>query len=188
MVYESCAEAGPEACALYAPDAAGVKVRADAIFAKLKKGPLPVLPAKNATHTSNGANYGLVDYAMARGLVFKFLYSPYGKKGMNAALVVSALAAVEKGDGRPLWDLASVYRTKDFKCECDKDKDTEPQAQLREESALAIACSDGDVVDDSIVELQAHYEDMAKMSGFAELWDLRINCAFVHHFSAQASY
>jgi hypothetical protein len=184
MVYESCVEAGPESCALHAPNAAGVKARADTIFTKLKTGPLPVLPAKNAT---SALEYGLVDYVMVRSLVFQFLYSPYDKKGMNAAIVASALAAIEHGDGRPLWDLASAYRTKDFKCDCDKDRDFKPPRYTKV-SNLAITCSDADAVEDNVAGLQAHYENMAKMSSFAELFDVRVNCACVRVYNTRLRY
>jgi hypothetical protein len=179
MFYQACVDAGPDECALHNSDAAGVKERVDSIFAALKSRPIPIHARKNSTVTSDMADYGLVDYRMARSLTFRFLYAPYGSKGLDAAALSRALAATETGDGRSLWDLAARVRQKEFRCNCDQDEDKEEtrQAQMDREGTLAIACSDGDVVNDSLEELQNHYEGMAKMSSFAELWNIRITCA-----------
>jgi hypothetical protein len=182
MFYEACFEAGPDACALYETTVDAVESRVENIFAKLKARPIPVY-APAATKSTSSVNYGLTDYAVARNIVFQFLYGPYGSRGHNATAVANGLAAAEKGDGRPLWDLTKDSLT-DFKCECGKDEPgTEPIGGR--ETTLAIACSDGDVVDDGVEELQAHYEEMAKQSSFAELWNIRIQCAYVSDYGLQ---
>lgn len=181
MFYQACVEAGPDECALYASDTAAVKQRVDSIFITLKNRPIPIHARKNSNATSDMADYGIVDYKMARALTFQFLYSPYGSKGLEAASIARALAATEVGDGRPLWELAAIIRQKEFRCNCDQDKEETPQARMDREGTLSIACSDGDVVNDSLEELQTHYEGMAKMSSFAELWNIRIGCASVGH-------
>jgi hypothetical protein len=116
----------------------------------------------------------LVDYGMARQVVFQYLYGPYGSRGMNASTAAAALAATEVRNGRPLLDLAKSLRA-EFKCECGKDGAR--QDLSGRESTFAIACSDGDDVEDSVEELHAHYEKMAKFSSFAELWSVRVQCS-----------
>jgi hypothetical protein len=176
MFYEACVEAGPDACALHETTVGAVESRVENIFAKLKAQPIPVY-APAASKSTSSVNYGLTDYAVARNIVFQFLYGPYGGGGYNATAVANGLAAAEKGDGRPLWDLKKETLT-DFKRECGKD---EPRTELYggKETTLAIACSDGDIVDDSVDELQMHYEEMAKQSSFAEFWNWRVQCAYV---------
>jgi hypothetical protein len=173
MFFAACSEAGPDACALHESSADAVKARASNIFAGLKDRPLPVRAQTNAVGAST--EYGLVDYAFTRGIVFQWLYHPYGA-GRNASAVAGALAAAERGDGRPLWDMAKGALV-DNKCECG-DKRRAP-AGREYERTLAIACSDGDVVDDSLGELREHFERMAQDSSFAESWSLRLICSCV---------
>jgi hypothetical protein len=182
MFYEACVEAGPDACALHETTVDAVESRVENIFAKLKARPIPVY-APAATKSTSSVNYGLTDYAIARNIVFQFLHSPYGDLGHNATAVANGLAAAERGDGRPLWDLTKDTLT-DFKCECGKDEPATKRLGGRE-TTLAIACSDGDVVDDNVDELQMHHEEMAKQSSFAELWDMRIQCAYVSYSMLQ---
>jgi hypothetical protein len=140
----------------------------------LKKRPLAV-PAVNDT-IGTSTDYGLVDYQAARRVVFQWLYKPY----TAAHTVAAALAATEAGDGRPLWEL-SKSALLDYHCDCGSkrpdDGGPSVRSQVGREKTLAIACSDGDVVEDSLDELQEHYEGMAKDSAFAEMWSMRLSCS-----------
>jgi hypothetical protein len=198
MFYDACAASDPKTCALHESTGAAVKARTEAIFAQLKARPMAVLPLRSSVNSNSTADgfgadtdqdisdagklqYGIVDYASARHLVFQFLYKPYaagqGVGNTNATSLAHALAAVEHGNGRPLFELAQALEGKEFRCECDKDKEPETTAIDGRETTLAIACSDGDVVEDSVEELQKHYEGMAEMSSLAEFWGVRVQCS-----------
>jgi hypothetical protein len=170
MFYLACAEAGPAACALHEPTAEAVKARTDKIFDSIKAHPIALLSNSNGTSASD---YGILDYRIVRGLVLLYLYSPYS---IAAPALARALAGIEHGNGKPFFDFASaLIQGVDFKCDCGM----EQSPLVFPEALLAVACSDGDVVDDSLEELQKHYEGMANSSSFAELWDIRIRCSYV---------
>ncbi|PSS36784.1 hypothetical protein PHLCEN_2v1415 [Hermanssonia centrifuga] len=170
--FESCAEAGPEACALHESSAEKIKSRLNSLYESLKYSPIPV-SAKGSDFTA--ADYGLVDYALVRKLIFGFLYAPYpGMRpgGVTPSALASALAAAENGNGLPLWDLQK-NGTEQFKCKCGGGANPVPRT---DGATVAIACGEGDVVEDSIEELQAHYEKMSQDSTFAELWTVHASC------------
>jgi hypothetical protein len=173
MIYAGCAEAGPEGCALHEPSAEAVKARVERIFAALKRSPLSVPPAPGAIGSSTA--YGTVDYALVRSSVFAFLYAPY----YGGSIFADILRAVEAGDGRPLWDLVRVGLL-DYRCECGEKTPRRAGGSFVGRDALpAVACSDGDPVEDSLDKLQEHYEGMAHDSTFAELWSIRMMCSCV---------
>jgi hypothetical protein len=178
MFYEACVEAGPDACALYRPTANEVQERTAKIFAALKERPIAVTAPVNAT--SAELEYGIVDYTMARSTVASVLYGPYGRYVVRPVLgssaLATALAAAEVGDGRPMWS-ANKGKLAQLECECDESAVPAPLAG--HETTLSIACGDADVVDDSVDELQKHFEGMAKFSDFAEWWDIHVSCAYV---------
>jgi pimeloyl-ACP methyl ester carboxylesterase len=176
LFYEACAAAGPDACALHMSTADEVQTRTQKIFAGLKQRPIPVVAPVNTT--SAQLEYGLVDYKMARSLVFTFLYGPYSNtpRAVNATVLATVLAGAEARNGRPLWDVNKATLT-ELKCGCDKSGT--PVNMVGRETGLAVACSDGDVVEDSIDELQTQYEGMAKFSDFAELWGMRVSCSYI---------
>jgi hypothetical protein len=176
MFYEACVHAGPDACALYKETADAVQSRTEKIFAALKERPIAVTAPSNTS--SSHLEYGLVDYRMAKSTVFKFLYAPYSGTSLsvNSTVLAAALAAAEARDGRPLWAVNKGALV-ELNCECDKP--STPPARGGLETTLAIACSDGDIVSDSLDELQTHYEGMAEFSGFAELWNIRVSCSYV---------
>jgi hypothetical protein len=173
MFYEACAHADLEACALHESTGAAVKARVEAIFSRLKTHPITVLP-----NIGEGQlQYGILDYASARNVVFMFLYKPYYPGPTSLA---HALAATERGNGRPMWELSQALKGKpEFRCHCGEDPEPETIFLGPPEQELAVSCSDGDKVDDTVEDLQEHFERMAKMSSFAELWPIRIQCSLV---------
>jgi hypothetical protein len=173
MFFAACSDAGPAACALHESSPDEVKERVSKIFADLKNRALPVRAETHAVGAST--EYGLVDYAFARGFVFQWLYHPYSAV-QNASAVASALAAVERGNGRPLWDMA---KGKLINNKCDCGGAWRLPSGRDDETTLAIACSDGDVVDDSLDELREYFENLAQASSFAELWPPRLMCSCV---------
>jgi hypothetical protein len=163
LFYESCVEAGPEACTLHDADAAKIHFRMEKVFKALKERPIAVPPQGNTT--SLQSDYGVVDYGMVRVFVFFFLYAPYAGRTTSAASLAAALAAVEKRDGRPFWDLVKGMRAT-VQCNCG---DGKPQDQRLHEPNMAISCSDKAFSNDSMEYLQARYERAAKVSSFAGL-------------------
>jgi hypothetical protein len=150
-----------------------VATRFNAIFSALKKEPIAVLLPKNQSSTVSSSDYGIVDYGLVRRIVFNYLYKPYGS-GLNSTTVAHILAAVEKGDGKPAWD-ASKAGQPALKCECPG----VPQPPAMGSASTAIACSDGEPVEDSPEDLEKHYERMAEDSSFADMWSIRATCMCV---------
>jgi hypothetical protein len=164
--YTACAQSTD--CALHESSATKVKDRLDAIFDNLRRTPVPV------PTNGSASSYGLVDYSAARSVVFGWLYKPYQKEPISPKTLADALAALEKGDGLPMWHLKAAAPL--LKCDCANVPKT---PTVTREASLAIACGDGKPVDDGVAELQAHFEGMAKDSSFAENWSLRTECAYV---------
>lgn len=173
MFYEECVEAGPDLCTLFELSADKVQARVDALFERLKVRPIAVsTDAKGST----GLDYGLVDYALVRRLVFAFLYTPYAPLAPtpNFASALSYwLSEAEKGNGQPLWNAVKGTQEQ-FKCRCPTPL---PSTNPGLDPTLAILCGDGDKVEDSIDEIEAHQSRMAQDSSFAELWPWRVICA-----------
>lgn len=169
----ACVEAGPDVCALYKSDSSAVKARIDAVFANLKNRPLAV--EGSGAPGSTPVDYGLVDYSVVRRLVFNFLYRPYSPGPLNATALAGALAAAEGGDGGPFWELQKA-RENAFLCECTS-APKPPRVADGAEVGLAVACGDGDVVGDSLEELQVHFDAVGKTSSFADMWTHRVRCS-----------
>lgn len=173
---DGCAEAGPKECALYEDSKEKVAARVDNLFAKLKTNPIPVPLPSNST---SATDYGIVDYGLVRGIVFQFLYKPYNSgasanRTISATKLAKALAAADNGDGLPLWDLQKAGRPS-LKCECPGAPKSAPLGSAH----LAIMCTDGEPVTDTLEELREHYEAMVKYSSFADVWAARVGCACV---------
>ncbi len=170
LFFKACVQAGRHRCALHEPTAQLVESRLERIFAALKKRPLAVPPLDH----DDKIGYGIVDYAAARQTVFRFMFSPYlgvGRKSPKATELASALAAVERGDGRPLWLLLQpVQQT--FRCDCSGEEEP-PLTTPDDPSARAIACGEADLYRDTVHELEDHYNRMAQDSNYADVWPNR---------------
>jgi hypothetical protein len=142
------------------------------ILDNLKQRTLPVSAEVNGTYQ----NYGLVDYKMARSVVFVMLYSPYGSNGVHLAPSVTyALAQAEKGNGLPLGELAGLVPTP-FRCECPSDNPPTQPLIFTPDTTYAIACGDGAVLNDTVEDLEKYFEKMSKDSEFADMWSIRSQC------------
>ncbi|EIN12405.1 alpha/beta-hydrolase [Punctularia strigosozonata HHB-11173 SS5] len=163
--YAACANS--TSCALHEPTPKAVKSRVDALFAELRKNPIPV--------SLNDTEYGLIDYTLARQVVFDWLRKPYQKTPLSAPSLASALAALERGDGAAMWAAHAPEST--IKCDCARDSLPTRLPGANRETTLAIACGDGKPVEHDLEELRAFYEEMAHDSNFAELWSAHLDCA-----------
>ncbi|KZT36575.1 hypothetical protein SISSUDRAFT_1049722 [Sistotremastrum suecicum HHB10207 ss-3] len=142
------------ACPLHESTPKAVETRIHSIIASLKTNPLPVV---------DGDNYGVVDYKLAWNAVFRVLYSPY--KAFPG--LASALADIEKGDGRALYRLGKKPENS-FECQCGDGP--QPELQVME-TTLAVACGDGeDVTGENLKDLERFYEELSEMSSFANVW------------------
>lgn len=165
-------DAGKDDCALYQSDSKNVMERLNRLFESLKLRPIAV---EDHAVGSTALDYGLVDYSLVRRLVFAFLYRPYSPGPLSATALAHAIAAADAGDGRPFWELQKT-REERFLCECaGTAKPTRVASGA--EMGLAVACSDGDAVEDSLDELRMHFEKLAQTSSFADMWTHRVRCA-----------
>jgi hypothetical protein len=162
MFYEACAKS--DECALHESTPSQVQARLENILEKLRQEPVPV-PSAGSPH-----DYGLVDYSMAKALIFGWTYAPY----QTASLLASAFAALEKGNGTLVYGVMRGYMLS-----CDCSKPPRKPAPLASEHTLAIACGDAIAVDENIEELQSHYERMAQFSTFADVWSIHLQCSSV---------
>lgn len=173
--FEACAEAGPKLCSLHDSSASKIKDRFLSLFNSLKTSPMPVAATSLLASPSE---YGIVDYALALRVVFAFTYGPYASpvRTFTPAVLASALAAAEKGDPVPLWNL-DKNNTIEFKCSCGP---SSPVPFLRGDATAAISCTDGDPVEDTTEELQAVYDTLIADSMFGPLWSARARCSYVY--------
>ncbi|KAJ7663541.1 Alpha/Beta hydrolase protein [Mycena rosella] len=149
--FDSCAAAGPSLCAFYAPTPAAIAARLAALTAAVRAHPVPVV-----TPTA----YGVVDYSLLRSALFTSFYVPY----TLWAPLAQGLAALEAGDGAPLFSL--LQTAPPFACDCSADP--VPFHLNNGEAITAIQCGDAVEVPDSIEELRAYVDNAAKTSEFVE--------------------
>lgn len=175
MVLQACVDAGPGVCPLHESTREKVHARIENILSNLRRRPLPV-----NTNSSSPTGYGLVDYRIARSVLFVLLYSPYaaGKMFYPALQVFHALSEAEKGNGEPLGNY-DVFRAP-FKCECPKpEKPTRPSL-MSLDATFAILCSDGAVRNnDTVEDLEEHFDAMFRDTEFAGMWPYRAHCRCV---------
>jgi hypothetical protein len=161
---QKCAEAGPEECALYEKTSDGVKARVEKIFETLRSQPLPVAIG------SGPQDYGIVDYGLARLTVFNFLVLPFSIGGKNMSIILNSL---ERGDGSLLY-AAQADGSQSLQCSCDGGLSPDT---IDQRVAVAIECTDGGPVNDTLSDLQEWFENNKKQSSFADVWARRVACA-----------
>jgi pimeloyl-ACP methyl ester carboxylesterase len=176
MYFEACADAGPELCGIWEPTTAEVSARYDSILQNLKRRPLAV--PSNST-TSSDLDYGIVDYATVKSVVFAYLYSPYpqvpGKTASAASTLSFYLSEIEKGNGLPLWNVWKGTLPH-FVCTCPPGAPGNVPATLSPDALMTYMCGDGRVVDQSIEEMEQFLKGIN--STFADVWGrLHIACA-----------
>lgn len=167
--FESCAQAGPEECFIHESTSAAVKQRVDKLLNKLRTEPVgvhkPLGPGEN--------RHGIVDYALARGVIFNYLYVTHG----GGKILTEALASLEQGNGSMIYAASRQRLTVNnlLKCSCPPGA---PNLISTEYDVLAaIACGDTDGRNESVAELRAAYEEMAQTSSFGEVWFPRALCS-----------
>ena len=167
--YQACVDAGPLACPIHESSAQKIHDRVQSLFNKLRSYPISFYNAETMS-------YGRVDYSVLKQVMFATLYKPYntGKE------LVSAIADLEQGIAEPMYQLSEMKRAHNLLLEAHTCpvSPRDPSMPWRG-NTLAIACGDGDPVQDGVDELRSYYEDMAESSMFADIWWPRIGCAYV---------
>ena len=173
MFMQACVTAGPHVCPLYEPSVEKVHARITNILNNLKRRPLSVRP--NSTSSEPGA-YGLVDYRIAKMAIFTFLYSPYGggKPAYPALRLAYALSEAGKGNGAPLLKYDAPFWP--LKCECAVPGEPKNLTSLSPDPLVAIMGSDAAVQNDTVEDLEAHFDAMFETSEFADMWPFRARC------------
>ncbi|KAJ7194989.1 TAP-like protein-domain-containing protein [Mycena pura] len=151
--FDSCVAAGPTLCAFYEPTAAQIADRLAALTASVRAKPVPVITP---------ASYGLVDYSLLRTTLFGSFRFPYS----TWPTLARGLAALEGGDGTALFAMSAEPP---FQCDCTGGTNsTAPNSGNLNDAGTAFKCGDTVEVMDTIDELTEFYENIAKISQFAE--------------------
>ena len=162
--YEDCIDVGPEECAIYEPSVEQIRDRVNGVIERLRVAPIAFV---NATD----GEQGIVDYFIAKNQLFRTIYFPHSQ-GRSFA---NALAALEQGDSEPIWRLSQTARLAQL-----LDQSCDPltnRSYIGVVSSVAIACGDGDPVQESLEDLRNFYQELSQQSSFADLWTLHVGCA-----------
>ena len=169
-IYQACAKAGPSRCPIYERTASLVKARVDKLLDRLKSEPVAFY---NSTSTESA--YDVVDYGLVKTAIFRTLYVTHN----FGANLTSAIAALERGDASQFYAVAD-RRILDqlLQCNCPVPGEPSPPFDRGFDITAAIAC--GDAVEDrgeDLREVREAYEEMARMSSFADNWPMRAWCS-----------
>ena len=143
--YTSCAVAGPDGCAFWAPTADDIRQNVTALTDLVRKNPIP-------THTNSG--YGLFEINKLEAALFTSLYFPH------ASFPVLALGLSELATGSPkiLFDLETPPL---FKCACDAPERAYASVV---DVVAAFFCNDGADIAGDLHSTEEYYSLMKKLS------------------------
>lgn len=153
LFFDGCVEAGPTVCPFYAPDPADIRRNLTALYERVEREPVAV---------SADGFYGIVDLTALRSVVFLSLYSPYSSFGPLA----TGLAQLAAGNGTVIFG-AVIPPAEPYECPSDPhahDFDEVPEGRA------TLACNDGDALPGSLAATQEHWERLAEVSDFADIW------------------
>jgi len=162
---EACVEAGPEECLLYEQSTADVYARIMNIHGSLRSSP--------ASFYNQGSGvYDILDAGVLGQAIFTTLYNPHAA----GAILLAALAALEKGDSYPIWQMSTRRQLKQsLACTC-PEQTVVPYLGLFH--TVAIACSDAKPITDSVDELRTYLKELEKQSMLAAPYlTLRVGCS-----------
>ncbi|TCD68548.1 hypothetical protein EIP91_010473 [Steccherinum ochraceum] len=162
---QECVDLGPSGCAFYEPTVDLVHARLTALLAKLRAYPI-------SFYDDDLGAFGLMDYSSVKRFLFQILYGPIGL----ASYIFQGLYELEQGKvGRSIiqWGGAGLNRAISTPCQCSK-----PETYRSSfEAVIAIACGDGEPFNGTVVDIEADYREMAKLSSFAECLGMRLACS-----------
>ncbi|KAJ7152023.1 Alpha/Beta hydrolase protein, partial [Mycena filopes] len=150
---DACFAAGPADCAFYAPSSAQVSANLQHLLDTALTNPWPVVTP---------ISYSVFGYTYLKNAIFDSLTSAPSLFGALA----EGLAELAKGNASTIY--SAFVEVPPFNCAADANNKTPFHANAYE-SGLSIACGDGTTVNDTVVELQAFYEAVQKVSSYADL-------------------
>lgn len=170
-----CHKAGPEKCAFYAASAEAVKTRFLDLLSSLRRSPVSIQAYANVTGPLMPK---LVTYSQLQLLVRTCIYKPIHK----FPALAEVMAALEKGDGLPFYNLnnaASDPPTMDF-CGMNETSPTIPTDTSDGNDAFpAIMCADGELFSDTPETFAEYAETLRNISKYAGTSNahFRLSCA-----------
>ena len=175
-VCDACSRAGPRVCLLHEPTAEGVLSRVNSILNKLRIAPIPVTQGSSAP--SFDFRYGIVSYELAKSALFLTLYNTHS----DGLAVLNFFHFFERGSIGPPLSVGIARELYRALLSCDASACPEPGSEIPEfyglvEHTLAIACGDNSIEEESLEEVQAVFEDVAKTSSFADVFGIHVACS-----------
>lgn len=171
-ICRACANAGPEKCALHESSAELVLQRINNLLNKLKFAPIPAI--KQPDVQSPALEYGVVDYGIVKTMILVMLYNTH----TTGDFLVNMLAALEKGNTLPWFQLTRGQVLRQLlSCDCPAPGHKPPPFDGVMERTLAIACGDNEIENESFAEVKTVYDDIAKLSSFADAWGIHAACS-----------
>ncbi|KAK1218736.1 hypothetical protein PQX77_018561 [Marasmius sp. AFHP31] len=157
--FESCKEAGPDACDFYEDSVEAMEGKLNDIYASVIKAPVPIQTDKSQ---------GLLDYSLVRAGLLLSLYSPFALWRPLA----TALQDLSQGNATKAYTLLGESPL--FECDCDPSKYA---FENLHEGLMAYICNDGDAIPPDFEAAQAHYQASAEYSPIGSFWaGFRIAC------------
>ncbi|KLO10632.1 hypothetical protein SCHPADRAFT_916291 [Schizopora paradoxa] len=171
-ICKACVKAGPEKCGLHEDSAELVLERINKLLDGLKSQPIPVV--KKSSEHDMTPEYGLVNYETVKSVIFGVLYNTH----TAGAFLFNMLAELEKGNALPWFQMspARAFRSL-LACDCPAPGHELPQFYGLFEHTLAIACGDTPLENESLEDVQKVYDDIAKISTFADVWGMHVRCS-----------
>ncbi|KAF8519876.1 hypothetical protein BU17DRAFT_65692 [Hysterangium stoloniferum] len=161
-----CVASGPS-CPLHAPTPALVSSRIQNIYNTIQATPLPVL--------GSNSTFGIISSGVLKSLWFRALYNPF--TSLKAFML--AMAALEKGDGRPILDLHLQAKGK-MQPTCPSNS-TSAASMPVQEAGHAVMCGEGLNATRTLEAFMNYTEELGKLSVFNDVWaqTTRLPCLFV---------
>ena len=166
VYYQDCIDAGPELCPIYEPTIEQIRERVNNVLEQLKIEPRAFA---NATDRSQG----LVGYDIVKSQLLEMVYAPH----IVGKAFAERFAALEAGNPWPFWSVSpNAVGQKLLQDSCSVNVTADALLSI---SLIPIACSDGAPINDTLADLQDYYSRLSEQSSFADVWYIRIGCAYV---------
>ncbi|KAF7433702.1 hypothetical protein PC9H_005665 [Pleurotus ostreatus] len=148
IFFDDCFKGGPDLCPFYEPSPQAISRKLDDLTRATFLRPVPVL---------TGISYGLVDYARLQMSIFQSLWSPYALFPQLA----QGLADLINGNGTTLYQIMEQPL---FDCSCG----TPTPPTIIADGGIAISCTDGQEVRDTVDELELYLQGLLRDSQWGE--------------------
>lgn len=166
--FTACHNAGPSHCSFYAPTPEAISQNLTKIYESIKSNPIPFV---FASETGKSIQYGVIDYNLLRHLIFQSLYQPY----TWFPYLADVLTSLAKGIPPP----PPPFLTGGGRLFTNENRFGKDGLDLRDrvgEAQGAILCNDGKPIPGTVEDTVAHYEELKKLSEWADVWTVRSLC------------